>query len=60
MGRPCSARLAVTELVEGPDEYNILTFRLPNGRLVDVGPLTYGRGRLHLRHAGGRTYDDEW
>lgn len=34
---------------------------LPDGRVLDVWPLTFGRSRLHIgREAGTMFYDDSW
>jgi len=33
---------------------------LPDGRLVDVTPLTFGRARLHIGPPDSWCYDDSW
>jgi hypothetical protein len=34
--------------------------KLPNGKLLHVVPLTYGRARLHIGPADTECYDDGW
>jgi hypothetical protein len=42
-------------------EYGILAERLlPDGRIVQITALTFGRARLHIGVAGEQTYFDEW
>jgi hypothetical protein len=33
---------------------------LPDGRVVHINPLTYGRARLSVGPADEMFYDDEW
>jgi hypothetical protein len=43
------------------DMFGVLFRRtLPDGRILDVMPLTFGRARLHIGPAGALFYDDGW
>jgi hypothetical protein len=33
---------------------------LPDGRTIEVTPLTFGRARLHIGPTGEQWYNDEW
>lgn len=37
-----------------------LSFLLPDGRVADVLPLTYGRARICVGREGEHAYQDEW
>lgn len=41
---------------------NLPTRTLPDGRVLEVTPLTFARGRLHVSRPEnvGLWYDDEW
>lgn len=42
------------------DDGTLFHRTLPDGRIVDVTPLTYGRARLHVGPADDWAYTDEW
>jgi hypothetical protein len=42
------------------DPHALWERELPDGRLVTVDRLTFGRARLHVSRFVGLTYDDGW
>lgn len=42
-------------------EYGVIErVNLPDGRIIDVTPLTYGRARVHIGPDDSQWYTDEW
>ena len=53
--------MSVTPVEEISDPGGVVAFRdLPDGRRIDVVPLTFGRARIGVGMPDGGAYDDVW